>query len=85
MVLIIQINAGGTGLNLQHYNNVIFTGLQWNPTLEQQAIARVYRIGQMKDVSVKRYIVGKINEYSIEKRILKIQEAKLELIKKYIS
>ena len=84
-VLIIQINAGGTGLNLQHYNNVIFTGPQWNPTLEQQAIARVYRIGQTKDVSVKRYIVGKINEYSIEKRILKIQEAKLELIKKYIA
>ena len=42
-VLIIQINAGGTGLNLQHYNNIIFTGPQWNPTLEQQAIARSYR------------------------------------------
>jgi len=83
-VLIIQINAGGTGLNLQHYNNVIFTGPQWNPTLEQQAVARVYRIGQTKDVTVKRYIVGKIDEYSIEKRILKIQQQKLELIKKYI-
>jgi SNF2 family DNA or RNA helicase len=82
--LIIQINAGGTGLNLQHYNNVIFTGPQWNPTLEQQAVARVYRIGQTKDVTVKRYIVGKIDEYSIEKRILKIQHEKLELIKKYI-
>ena len=82
--LIIQINAGGTGLNLQHYNKVIFTGPQWNPTLEQQAIARVYRIGQTKDVTVKRYIVGKIDEYSIEKRILKIQHEKLELIKKYI-
>jgi SNF2 family DNA or RNA helicase len=84
-ILIIQINAGGTGLNLQHYNNVIFTGPQWNPTLEQQAVARVYRIGQMKDVVVKRYIVGKMNEYSIEKRILKIQQKKLELIKKYIN
>jgi len=83
-VLIIQINAGGTGLNLQHYNNVIFTGPQWNPTLEQQAVARVYRIGQTKDVTVKRYIVGKIDEYSIEKRILKIQQQKLVMIKKYI-
>ena len=83
--LIIQINAGGTGLNLQHYNKVIFTGPQWNPTLEQQAIARVYRIGQIKDVYVKRYIIGKIDEYSIEKRILKIQKEKLELIKKYIA
>ena len=83
-VLIIQINAGGTGLNLQHYNNIIFTGPQWNPTLEQQAIARAYRIGQTKDVNVKRYIVGNLKEYSIEKKILKIQRNKLEMIKKYI-
>lgn len=83
-VIIIQINAGGTGLNLQHYNNIIFTGPQWNPTLEQQAIARAYRIGQTKDVNVKRYIVGNISDYSIEKKILKIQRKKLEMIKKYI-
>jgi SNF2 family DNA or RNA helicase len=84
-VLIIQINAGGTGLNLQHYNNIIFTGPQWNPTLEQQAIARAYRIGQTKDVNVTRYIVGNLTEYSIEKKILKIQRSKLEMIKKYIA
>ena len=83
-VLIIQINAGGTGLNLQHYNNIIFTGPQWNPTLEQQAIARAYRIGQKQDVNVLRYIVGNLREYSIEKKILKIQRKKLEMIKKYI-
>jgi len=83
--LIIQINAGGTGLNLQHYNNVIFTAPQWNPTLEQQAIARVYRIGQLNEVNVKRYIVGKMDEYSIEKKILRIQKYKIDLIKKYIN
>ena len=83
--LIIQINAGGTGLNLQHYNNVIFTAPQWNPTLEQQAVARVYRIGQINEVNVKRYIVGKMNEYSIEKKILSIQKYKIDLIKKYIN
>ena len=83
-VLIIQINAGGTGLNLQHYNNIVFTGPQWNPTLEQQAIARSYRIGQTKNVYVKRYILGNISDYSIEKKILRIQRNKLEMIKKYI-
>jgi len=83
-VLIIQINAGGTGLNLQHYNNIVFTGPQWNPTLEQQAIARAYRIGQKSNVYVKRYIIGNISDYSIEKKILKIQRNKLEMIKKYI-
>ena len=82
-VLIIQIMAGGTGLNLQHFDTVYFSGPQWNPTIEQQAIARVYRIGQTNDILVRRYIVGTLREKSIEKRIIKIQKAKLEIIKKY--
>ena len=82
-VLIIQIMAGGTGLNLQHFDTVFFSGPQWNPTIEQQAIARVYRIGQKNDILVRRYIVGTLREKSIEKRIVKIQQAKLEIIKKY--
>ena len=82
-VLIIQIMAGGTGLNLQHFDAVFFSGPQWNPTIEQQAIARVYRIGQTNDILVRRYIVGTMREKSIEKRIVKIQKAKLEIIKKY--
>ena len=82
-VLIIQIMAGGTGLNLQHFNTVFFSGPQWNPTIEQQAIARVYRIGQKNDILVRRYIVGTLREKSIEKRIVKIQKEKLEIIKKY--
>jgi len=80
-ILIIQINAGGTGLNLQHYNHIYFTGPQWNPTLEQQAIARVYRIGQTKEVNIKRYI----NQKSIETHIQTIQKHKLELINTYIN
>jgi len=79
-ILIIQINAGGTGLNLQHYNKIYFTSPQWNPSLEQQAIARVYRIGQTKEVSVKRFI----NENSIEEHIVNIQERKKELIQSYL-
>tara|TARA_Y100000591_G_C21822483_1_gene694483 strand:+ start:185 stop:1414 length:1230 start_codon:yes stop_codon:yes gene_type:complete len=82
-VLLIQIMAGGTGLNLQHFDTVFFSGPQWNPTIEQQAIARVYRIGQTNDILVRRYIVGTLREKSIEKRIVKIQKAKLEIIKKY--
>lgn len=30
---------------------------QWNPMVEKQAIARVARLGQMRDVKVKRYIM----------------------------
>lgn len=38
---------------------------QWNPSIENQAIGRVLRIGQDKKVSVVRYIVqGTIEEAS---------------------
>ena len=79
-ILIIQINAGGTGLNLQQYNYIYFTSPQWNPTLELQAIARAYRIGQLNTVYVKRFI----NANSIEIQIQTTQHYKLELIQQYI-
>ena len=52
-------------------------------SLEQQAIV-IYRIGQTKDIIIKRYIVGGMDQKSIEKRILEIQRNKLELIKEYL-
>ena len=76
-VLIVQMQAGSTGLNLQTFNSVHFTGPHWNPTHEEQAIARVYRIGQKKKVSVRRYIL----KDTIEEHIVKIQQAKYEMIK----
>ena len=38
---------------------------QWNPMLEDQALDRVYRIGQTKEVTTIRYIVkGTVEEVS---------------------
>lgn len=53
-IIIMQIQVGCEGLNLQDkYSEVYFTTPQWNPTLEQQAIARCARIGQSeKEVNV---------------------------------
>ena len=45
-VLILQIKSGCEGLNLQDYNQVYFVSPHWNPAVEDQAIARAYRIGQ---------------------------------------
>lgn len=54
-VLILQIKTGCEGLNLQNYKQIHFTSNQWNPAVEDQAIARCYRIGQTEPVDVYNY------------------------------
>jgi SNF2 family DNA or RNA helicase len=73
-VLLIQLQAGSVGLNLQMFDTVYFTGPHWNPTHEQQAIARVHRIGQTKTVTVKKFIMDK----TIENRIVDVQNHKIQ-------
>jgi SNF2 family DNA or RNA helicase len=51
-VLLLQIHSGGTGLNLQHMDRVIFTSPWWTAALMDQAVGRVMRIGQKKDVEI---------------------------------
>jgi len=55
-VLILQIQTGCEGLNLQeHYSEIYFISPHWNPAVEDQAIARCHRIGQTKSVYVERF------------------------------
>lgn len=56
-VLIGQIQAAGTGLNIQSASVVILCEPQIKPTLETQAIARAHRMGQVRKVRVHRLIV----------------------------
>lgn len=51
-ILLIQIQSGGTGLNLQHMDRVIFTSSWWTAALMDQAVGRVVRLGQNKQVHV---------------------------------
>jgi SNF2 family DNA or RNA helicase len=59
-VFLIQLQAGGTGLNLQNYNRIIFISPWWTSALLEQARGRAVRIGQ-KDV-VKIYWLKLIAE-----------------------
>ena len=54
-VLILQIQSGCEGLNLQSFNEVYFVSPHWNPAVEDQAIARCHRMGQTKPVHVFRF------------------------------
>lgn len=51
-VFLIQLQAGGTGLNLQHYNRIIFTSPWWTSALLEQAKGRAIRIGQKEAVKI---------------------------------
>jgi SNF2 family DNA or RNA helicase len=51
-VLLLQIHCGGTGLNLQHMDRVVFTSPWWTAALMDQAVGRVMRIGQKNKVEI---------------------------------
>lgn len=74
-IFLISLKAGGSGLNLTAADYVLLADPWWNPQVEQQAIARSYRIGQDKPVFAQKFIV----KDSIEERILKLQEVKKDL------
>ena len=57
-VLILQIRTCSEGLNLQSYSDVYFVSPHWNPCVEDQAIARCYRLGQTSQVRVFRFYMS---------------------------
>jgi len=82
-VLVLQIKTGNEGLNLQEYNEVYFVTPQWNPRVEEQAIARCHRMGQQKKVHVFRFVMNSFDDnmktQNIEMYSEKIQEKKREI------
>ena len=71
-VLVSQVQAGGTGLNIQSASVVIFCEPQLTPAIENQAIARAYRMGQTHDVLVHRLLA----DDTIDERMLEILAGK---------
>jgi SNF2 family DNA or RNA helicase len=51
-VLLLQLQAGGVGLNLQEYDRIIFVSPWWTAALMDQAIARAVRMGQTEVVKL---------------------------------
>ena len=79
-VFIIQIKAGGVGLNLQEATRVYITCPAWNPATELQAIGRAHRTGQTQKVVVRRLIYcGEDALPSVEQSIMHLQEGKAKV------
>lgn len=71
-VLLAQVEAGGVGMNMQAASVVVLIEPQWKPSTEEQAIARAYRMGQIRTVQVHRLLA----KDSIDERIREIQDGK---------
>jgi SNF2 family DNA or RNA helicase len=74
-IFLLSLKAGGTGLNLTAANHVVHLDRWWNPAVENQATDRAFRIGQKRNVQVRKFIcVGtleeKIDEMIEEKKAL---------------
>ena len=78
-VFLVQIHAGGTGLNLQHNDRVVFMGPWWTSALMKQAVARVYRMGQRKTVEVYRLLLEEEQTLNIDRFMMAKAELKEEL------
>lgn len=60
--IILQIQTGCEGLNLQkNFSEIYFVSPHWNPSIEDQAVARCYRIGQEKPTNVFRFVMNSFN------------------------
>ena len=79
-LLVLNPRAAGTGLNITSANHVIHYNLEWNPAVEDQATARVHRLGQRRPVTVHRLYHPHTVEEVINERLLR----KRELSKKAI-
>lgn len=78
-VFLIQVKAGGQGLNIQCASRVYITSPSWNPGTELQAIGRCHRTGQKRDVYVKKLIYkGDEMHPSVDESIVALQLKKSE-------
>ncbi|KAK3395026.1 SNF2 family N-terminal domain-containing protein [Podospora didyma] len=56
-VLLMTTGTGAFGLNLTAANRIFLIEPQWNPSVENQAIARAIRLRQLQEVQVTRYVI----------------------------
>ena len=74
-VLLISLQAGGTGLNLTAADHVFLLDPWWNPAVEDQAADRAHRIGQTRPVEIHRLVAAD----TVEERVLDLQRRKRSL------
>ncbi len=78
-VLVCQIVSAGVGLNIQSASIVIICEPQLKPSTENQAISRVYRMGQAHNVLVHRLLTAD----SVDEKLLEVLKKKTEIFNEF--
>ena len=84
-VLLIQLQSGGVGLNLQHFDRIIFNGPWWTSALMEQAIGRAVRIGQKEVVHVYHLILKEEDTLNIDQYMTNKADEKGSLCREILS
>ncbi|KAI5295957.1 hypothetical protein KEM52_006305 [Ascosphaera acerosa] len=75
-IMLASLSVCSVGLNLMAASQVILTDSWWAPAIEDQAVDRVYRLGQTRQTTIWRLVV----ENSVEDRVLQVQKKKRALM-----
>ncbi|SCV70982.1 BQ2448_3744 [Microbotryum intermedium] len=75
-ILLASLKAGGVGLNLIAATHVYLMDCWWNAAIESQAVDRIHRFGQTREVYVTRFLINK----SIDGKMIALQERKTRVI-----
>jgi DNA excision repair protein ERCC-6 len=69
---LLTTKVGGCGLNLAGADRAVIMDPDWNPANDNQAVDRIFRIGQKRDVIVYRLItMGGIEELIYRRQVYK--------------
>lgn len=84
-VMLIQLQSGSVGLNLQHFDRVAFLSPWWTAALMDQAVGRAVRIGQQKRVEVHHLRLKEEAVMNIDALMIDKVESKRELCNWFLS
>ena len=71
-IFLLSSRAGGTGFNLTSANRLVLVEPDWNPAVDEQAISRIFRQGQKREVFIWRLLSsGTIEEKIFERQLFK--------------
>ena len=81
-ILLLQLQSGGVGLNLQHFTKIIFMSPWWTAALMDQAVGRAVRMGQKEVVEVTLLVLKEEESMNIDEKMLERAEGKRGILEK---